>query len=75
MIFSGEEALKTCRVLSGGEKSTLMMSRMMERANILMIDEPTNHLDLESIQAFNNSLKNFKGSVIFTTMIMSLLKL
>jgi ATPase subunit of ABC transporter with duplicated ATPase domains len=45
-----------------------MMSRMMmERANILMIDEPTNHLDLESIQAFNNSLKNFKGSVIFTT--------
>jgi ATPase subunit of ABC transporter with duplicated ATPase domains len=68
MIFSGEEALKTCRVLSGGEKVRCMMSRMMmERANILMIDEPTNHLDLESIQAFNNSLKNFKGSVIFTT--------
>jgi ATPase subunit of ABC transporter with duplicated ATPase domains len=74
MIFSGE-ALKTCRVLSGGEKVRCMMSRMMmERANILMIDEPTNHLDLESIQAFNNSLKNFKGSVIFTTMIMSLLR-
>jgi ATPase subunit of ABC transporter with duplicated ATPase domains len=68
MIFSGEEALKTCRVLSGGEKVRCMLSRMMmERANILMMDEPTNHLDLESITAFNNSLKNFKGSVIFTT--------
>ena len=68
MIFSGEEALKTCRVLSGGEKVRCMMSRMMmERANVLMIDEPTNHLDLESITAFNNSLKNYKGSVIFTT--------
>ncbi|MDR7372269.1 ATP-binding cassette domain-containing protein [Flavobacterium aquidurense] len=68
MIFSGEEALKTSRVLSGGEKVRCMLSRMMmERANILMLDEPTNHLDLESITAFNNSLKNFKGSVIFTT--------
>ncbi len=68
MIFSGEEALKTCRVLSGGEKVRCMLSRMMmQRANVLMIDEPTNHLDLESITAFNNSLKNFKGSVIFTT--------
>jgi ATPase subunit of ABC transporter with duplicated ATPase domains len=68
MIFSGEEALKTSRVLSGGEKVRCMLSRMMmERANVLMIDEPTNHLDLESITAFNNSLKNFKGSVIFTT--------
>ena len=68
MIFSGEEALKTRRVLSGGEKVRCMLSRMMmERANILMLDEPTNHLDLESITAFNNSLKNFKGSVIFTT--------
>jgi ATPase subunit of ABC transporter with duplicated ATPase domains len=68
MIFSGEEALKTCRVLSGGEKVRCMLSRMMmERANILMLDEPTNHLDLESITAFNNSLKNYKGSVIFTT--------
>ena len=68
MIFSGEEALKTCRVLSGGEKVRCMLSRMMmERANVLMIDEPTNHLDLESITAFNNSLKNFKGSIIFTT--------
>jgi ATPase subunit of ABC transporter with duplicated ATPase domains len=68
MIFSGEEALKTCRVLSGGEKVRCMLSRMMmERANVLMLDEPTNHLDLESITAFNNSLKNYKGSVIFTT--------
>ncbi|NBL65105.1 ATP-binding cassette domain-containing protein [Flavobacterium sp. NST-5] len=68
MIFSGEEALKTARVLSGGEKVRCMLSRMMmQRANVLMLDEPTNHLDLESITAFNNSLKNFKGSVIFTT--------
>ena len=68
MIFSGEEALKTGRVLSGGEKVRCMISRMMMlRANVLMLDEPTSHLDLESIQAFNNSLKNFKGSVLFTT--------
>jgi ATPase subunit of ABC transporter with duplicated ATPase domains len=68
MIFSGEEALKTGRVLSGGEKVRCMISRMMmTRANVLMLDEPTNHLDLESIQAFNNSLKNFKGTVLFTT--------
>jgi ATPase subunit of ABC transporter with duplicated ATPase domains len=68
MIFSGEEALKKSNVLSGGEKVRCMLSRMMmERANILMLDEPTNHLDLESITAFNNSLKNYKGSVIFTT--------
>lgn len=68
MIFSGEEALKTGRVLSGGEKVRCMLSRMMMlRANVLMLDEPTNHLDLESITAFNNSLKNFKGTVLFTT--------
>ena len=68
MIFSGEEALKTSRVLSGGEKVRCMLSRMMMmRANILMLDEPTNHLDLEAITAFNNSLKNFKGTVLFTT--------
>ncbi|WP_456424207.1 ABC-F family ATP-binding cassette domain-containing protein [Lutibacter sp.] len=68
MIFSGEEALKKCNVLSGGEKVRCMLSRMMMiRANVLMLDEPTNHLDLESIQAFNNSLKNFKGTVLFTT--------
>jgi len=68
MLFSGEEALKKCTVLSGGEKVRCMLSRMMMlRANVLMLDEPTNHLDLESITAFNNSLKNFKGTVIFTT--------
>ncbi|MFK2821072.1 ATP-binding cassette domain-containing protein [Flavobacteriaceae sp. LMIT009] len=68
MIFSGEEALKTSNVLSGGEKVRCMISRMMMlRANVLMLDEPTNHLDLESITAFNNSLKNFKGTVLFTT--------
>ena len=68
MIFSGEEALKLSNVLSGGEKVRCMLSRMMMmRANVLMLDEPTNHLDLESITAFNNSLKNFKGTVLFTT--------
>ncbi len=68
MIFSGEEALKTADVLSGGEKVRCMLSRMMMmRANVIMLDEPTNHLDLESITAFNNSLKNFKGTVLFTT--------
>jgi ATPase subunit of ABC transporter with duplicated ATPase domains len=68
MLFSGEEALKKCNVLSGGEKVRCMLSRMMMmRANVVMLDEPTNHLDLESITAFNNSLKNFKGTVLFTT--------
>ena len=68
MLFSGEEALKNCKVLSGGEKVRCMLSRMMMlRANVLMPNEPTNHLDLESITAFNNSLKNFKGTVLFTT--------
>jgi len=68
MIFSGEEALKKSNVLSGGEKVRCMLSRMMmKRANILVLDEPTNHLDLESIQALNNSLINFKGTVLFST--------
>lgn len=68
MIFSGEEALKTADVLSGGEKVRCMLSRMMMmRANVVMVDEPTNHLDLESITAFNNSLKNFKGTALLTT--------
>ena len=68
MIFSGEDAFKTSNVLSGGEKVRCMLSRMMmTRANVLMLDEPTNHLDLESITAFNNSLKNFKGTILFTT--------
>ncbi len=68
MIFSGEEALKKSNVLSGGEKVRCMLSRMMmTRANILLVDEPTNHLDLESIQSLNNSLINFKGTILFTT--------
>ena len=57
-----------CDVLSGGEKVRCMLSRMMMiRANVLKLDEPTNHLDLESITAFNNTLKNFKGTVMLTT--------
>ena len=68
MIFSGEEAFKTSNVLSGGEKVRCMLSKMMmAKANVVLLDEPTNHLDLESITAFNNSLKNFKGNVILTT--------
>lgn len=68
MLFSGDEALKSSTVLSGGEKVRCMLSRMMMiRANVLVIDEPTNHLDLESITAFNNALKNFKGNLLFTT--------
>jgi len=68
MIFSGEEAFKTSRVLSGGEKVRCMLSKMMmTRANVLLLDEPTNHLDLESITAFNNSLKKFKGTLLLTT--------
>ncbi|MDA9827372.1 ATP-binding cassette domain-containing protein [Flavobacteriaceae bacterium] len=68
MIFSGEEALKNCNVLSGGEKVRCMLSRMMMlRSNVLMFDEPTSHLDLESITALNNSIKKFKGNVILST--------
>ena len=68
MIFSGEDAFKTGDVLSGGEKVRCMLSKMMmTRANVLMLDEPTNHLDLESITAFNNSLKKFPGTVLLTT--------
>lgn len=68
MLFSGEETLKNCQVLSGGEKVRCMLSRMMiQRGNLLMMDEPTNHLDLESITALNNGLKDFKGTVIFTS--------
>lgn len=68
MIFSGEEALKKSNVLSGGEKVRCMLSKMMmKRANILILDEPTNHLDLESIQALNNSLISFPGTVLFST--------
>lgn len=68
MLFSGEEVFKKCNVLSGGEKVRCMVSRMMlQGANLLILDEPTNHLDLESIQAFNNALKDFPGTVLFTS--------
>ena len=68
MLFSGEEVFKKCSVLSGGEKVRCMLSRMMlKQGNLLIIDEPTNHLDLESIQAFNNALKDFPGTVLFTS--------
>ncbi|HEY1030294.1 MAG TPA: ATP-binding cassette domain-containing protein [Flavipsychrobacter sp.] len=68
MLFSGEETLKKCSVLSGGEKMRCMMSRMMMlKGNVLMLDEPTNHLDLESITALNNGMKDFKGTILFTT--------
>lgn len=68
MLFSGEEALKSVKVLSGGEKVRCMLSRMMLlKGNVLCLDEPTNHLDLESITAFNNSLIKFKGTVLFST--------
>ncbi|MFD2744612.1 ABC-F family ATP-binding cassette domain-containing protein [Sphingobacterium populi] len=68
MLFSGEEVLKKCSVLSGGEKMRCMFSRMMlQGANFLMFDEPTNHLDLESITALNNGMTDFKGSILFTS--------
>lgn len=68
MLFSGDEALKSCTVLSGGEKMRCMFSRMMlQRANVLLMDEPTNHLDLESITTLNNSLSNFKGNILLSS--------
>ncbi|MFD1416453.1 ABC-F family ATP-binding cassette domain-containing protein [Oceanobacillus jeddahense] len=68
MLFSGEEAKKKANVLSGGEKVRCMLSKMMlSGANVLILDEPTNHLDLESIQALNNGLVKFKGSMVFTS--------
>ncbi len=68
MLFSGEEVFKRCSVLSGGEKMRCMISRMMlAQGNLLILDEPTNHLDLESITAFNNALKDFPGTVLFTS--------
>ena len=68
MLFSGEEALKQCNVLSGGEKVRCMISKLMlSNPNFLMLDEPLNHLDLESITAFNNSLKDYKGTAMFTS--------
>ena len=68
MLFSGDEALKSCKVLSGGEKMRCMFSRMMlQKANVLLLDEPTNHLDLESITTLNNSLSNFKGNLLLSS--------
>ncbi|MDA9563579.1 ATP-binding cassette domain-containing protein [Flavobacteriales bacterium] len=68
MLFSGEESFKKVSVLSGGEKVRCMLAKMMlTGANLLILDEPTNHLDLESITAFNNSLKDFPGTVLFTS--------
>lgn len=67
MLFSGEEALKKCTVLSGGEKQRCMFSRMMlSGANVLLFDEPTNHLDLESIQALNKGMEDFPSNILFT---------
>ena len=68
MLFSGEEVMKKCTVLSGGEKVRCMISRMMlQNANCLMLDEPTNHLDLESITAFNNAMKDWKHVALFSS--------
>ena len=68
MLFSGEEVLKKASVLSGGEKMRCMIARMQLRnANCLILDTPTNHLDLESIQAFNNNLKTYKGNILFAS--------
>jgi len=68
MLFSGEEIYKKSSVLSGGEKMRCMISRMMlKNANVMILDNPTNHLDLESIQAFNNTLTNFKGNILMSS--------
>jgi ATPase subunit of ABC transporter with duplicated ATPase domains len=68
MLFSGEDALKKCNVLSGGEKVRCMLSKMMlAKGNLLLMDEPTNHLDLESITALNNAMQEFQGTLLFTS--------
>ena len=68
MLFTGEEAMKTANVLSGGEKVRCMLSKMMlAKANLLLMDEPTNHLDLESITALNNAMQEFQGTLLFTS--------
>lgn len=68
MLFSGEEALKSAKVLSGGEKVRCMLSRvMLAKANLLLMDEPTNHLDLESITALNNAMSDFNGNLLFSS--------
>jgi ATPase subunit of ABC transporter with duplicated ATPase domains len=68
MLFTGEEALKTANVLSGGEKVRCMLSKMMlAKGNLLLMDEPTNHLDLESITALNNGMMEFQGTLLFSS--------
>ena len=68
MLFSGEETFKSAKVLSGGEKVRCMLSRMMlAQANLIMFNEPTSHLDLESIQALNNAMKDYKGTMLFSS--------
>ena len=68
MLFSGEEALKPCKVLSGGERVRCMLCKMMiSGANVLLMDDPTNHLDLESITALNNGLIEYKGTLLFNS--------
>ena len=68
MLFSGEEALKSVNVLSGGEKVRCVLSKiMLSGANFLILDEPTNHLDMESITALNEGMKRFPGNLIFTS--------
>jgi ATPase subunit of ABC transporter with duplicated ATPase domains len=68
MLFSGEEALKEAKVLSGGEKVRCMLSKMMlTNANVLILDQPTNHLDLESITSVNNGLSDYKSNILFTS--------
>ncbi len=68
MLFSGEESLKSCKVLSGGEKVRCMLSKLMlQNPNLMILDEPTNHLDLESITALNNGLINYEGTLMFTS--------
>ena len=68
MLFSGEDALKNIKVLSGGEKVRCVLSKMMlSGANFLILDEPTNHLDMESITSLNEGMKKFKGNILFTS--------
>ena len=68
MLFSGDEALKNVKVLSGGEKVRCVLSKLMlSGANFLIFDEPTNHLDMEAITALNEGMKKFKGNMLFTS--------
>ena len=68
MLFSGEESLKKCNVLSGGEKVRCMFAKLMlEAPNVLVLEDPTNHLDLESITALNEGMTNYKGNILFSS--------